>query len=102
VEEIGSILSSKLKTPGNYKDKQITNSPFSYGVRDLQSIGTSTEDIADFKEHCKAVILKFENRISNIEINEIAFDKEKQNLKMSITCLLKRFDKQFVAEIVIS
>jgi predicted component of type VI protein secretion system len=102
IEEISKILSSKLRTPGSYQNIQIIDSPFSYGVRDLQSVGTSTEDLADFKEHCRAMILRFENRISDLEIDDISFDKEKQNLKMNITCVLKHFDKKFTAEIKIS
>ncbi|MDR3224049.1 MAG: hypothetical protein LBT03_00455 [Holosporales bacterium] len=99
IDEIGNILSTKLKLPGDYRSNVFMDVPFSYGVRDIQSVGISLEDLESFKEHCRLQILAFESRISDLEIEDISFNKEKQNIKMTINCKLKNSEQRFTTNI---
>jgi predicted component of type VI protein secretion system len=102
IEEIGNILSSKLRVIGDYRNPKVKDSPFCYGVRDLQSIGTSSEEMEEFKLHCRTMILNFEPRIQDIEITKIFLNRETQNLRLDVTCFLKNGNRKFSTEISIS
>lgn len=97
VEEIGNILFSKLKLSGKYGD--FKDIPFSYGVRDIQSVNASFEELRNFKTHCEEAILNLEPRLESIEISDIKLDKEKQVLNLKIICLPKHHKQNFITEI---
>ena len=81
MEEIGNILSTKLKT------REISyDSPYSYGVRDLQSIENSEESKNIFKDNCREAILRFEPRVSDVEIIELRFNNISQTLEIELSC----------------
>jgi predicted component of type VI protein secretion system len=101
-DEIGNILSSRLMIPDGYVDGDIYNFPFAYGVRDLQSVGISRENLDAFKSHCRKAILRFECRISDVEIGDVAFDKSTQQLKMDISFTLKDRLTKFTTEVTIT
>ncbi|MDR1332834.1 MAG: GPW/gp25 family protein [Holosporales bacterium] len=102
VEEVGNVLSAKLAIPGSHTAKDIYNSPFSYGVRDIQSIGISSGDLDNFKAHCRRAILAFDPRLLNVEIDNIAFDKCAQRLKMSMTFTINAPPTKLAAEILVT
>ena len=83
VSEIGNILASRLKM----KDEVLTlcENPFSYGVRDFQSIDGSEKALQQFMQLCRKMILKNEPRISNIEIEKVRMDKEQQKILLEAT-----------------
>jgi predicted component of type VI protein secretion system len=89
VDEIGNILSSRLKLPQSYKDFDFGNVPFAYGIRDLQSLGYSRRDLEDFKVHCRDMILRLEPRLEYIEIQDINIDKEAQSISITLVCYPK-------------
>jgi predicted component of type VI protein secretion system len=97
INEIGNILSSKLKL--NDENSKSFKIPFLYGVRDLQSIGISDDNIENFKRHCEKIILELEPRLSRIEFDKVNVNKEEQSLKVEITCHLKYRNKKFEAVI---
>ena len=97
VDEIGSILFSKLKISGKYMN--FKDVPFSYGIRDIQSINVSYDELRDFKTHCEEAILNLEPRLESIEISDIKLDKEKQVLNLKIICLPKHHKQNFITEI---
>jgi predicted component of type VI protein secretion system len=99
MEEIGNILSTKLKLPGKFQDIKDRDSPYAYGVRDLQSVGISPEELDTFKNHCKVAILSYECRLIDIEINNISFDKDRQILMLNIQCTPKQTEKKFAMKI---
>ncbi|MDR1365347.1 MAG: GPW/gp25 family protein [Holosporales bacterium] len=88
IKEIENILASRLTIPSDYIDGDIYDFPFAYGIRDLQSVGISQDWLNLFKTCCRKAILKFEGRISNVEIDDVSFDKLAQHLKMSISFTL--------------
>ncbi|MDR0630585.1 MAG: GPW/gp25 family protein [Holosporales bacterium] len=103
MKEIENILSSRLKLSNSYKtDYPKMNSPFSYGVRDLQSIESSQETFEDFKIHCQNTILAFEPRLKNITISDIKINKDILMLFIKITIFLKDTKRVFTTEIMIN
>ncbi|MDR0695404.1 MAG: hypothetical protein LBF56_01355 [Holosporales bacterium] len=98
-EEIGNILSTRLTLSGDHANTRIKDSPYRYGVRDLQSVGVSSEDLEKYKAHCKEAILASESRLYDLEIESISFIKEMQSLQMSMSCVLKGGDYSFLTEI---
>ena len=66
-----------------------TSSPFSYGVRDLQSIDSSDEGLAAFKQHCAEQILRYEPRLEDIDIGSCVINKMTQSLEMEITSKIR-------------
>ncbi len=84
INEIGNILSSKLKT----FDKN-EKSPFSYGIRDLQSIDNSVDALDEFKIHCMEQILRYEPRIEDLYISECNINKMNQTLEIELFCKIK-------------
>ncbi|MDR1390869.1 MAG: GPW/gp25 family protein [Holosporales bacterium] len=96
VEEIGNILSTKLKKLDDREE-----SPFSYGIRDLQSLEISKNSIDEFKIHCCNMILKFEPRISDISVNNYHFDNKSQLLAMEFVCQTVKFSNSFITNILI-
>ncbi|MDR2667372.1 MAG: GPW/gp25 family protein [Holosporales bacterium] len=98
-EEIGNILSSKLKIPGDFTEIAFESTPFSYGVRDIQSIETSNEKLEKLKTHYRKAILNFEPRLSDVEVKTISVNNETQTLKIELICTTKIDDKKFATEI---
>ncbi len=90
IEEIGNILSSKLKISEISYD-----SPYSYGVRDLQSIENSEESMLIYKENCRNAILRFEPRVSDVIITVLHFNNSSQTLEMELTCNIKGTQESF-------
>lgn len=85
IQEIGNILSTKLKT-----DSIDYDSPFSYGVRDLQSLDTSELEIENFKTHCREAILKFEPRLSDVMIQSCTVNHSRQTIELELVCKLRQ------------
>jgi predicted component of type VI protein secretion system len=102
VDEIGNILSSRLMIPNGYVDGDVYSFPFAYGVRDLQSVGISRENLDAFKSHCRKAILRFECRISDVEIGDISFDKTTQHLRMDVSFTLKDQLTKFTTVVTIT
>lgn len=96
-EEIGNILSTKLKI----KDVSI-DSPFGYGVRDLQSLEKSNEAVEQFKQQCCDAILRFEPRISEIEIIECKFNDVAQVLELEFSCQVPSVAGAFTSRITLA
>ena len=94
VEEIGNILSTKLKTR-----EVSTDSPFAYGVRDLQSLEKSDEAINQFKQQCRDTILRFEPRVSDIDILECRFNDLAQTLELEFNCQVPEIGGSFSSKI---
>ena len=97
INEIGNILSSKLKTIDRNED-----SPFSYGIRDLQSIDNSEDSLSDFKIHCAKQILRYEPRIEDIYINECSINKMQQTLEIELVCKIKGRNKDLNTKISVA
>ncbi len=97
INEIGNILSSKLKTID--KNEKL---PFSYGIRDLQSIDNSVESINEFKIHCMEQILRYEPRIEDLYINECVINKMNQTLEIELFCKIKGKNQNLSTKISIS
>lgn len=90
INEIGNILSTKLKTKAASED-----SPFGYGVSDLQSLENSEDSLNEFKLQCRKAILRFEPRIDDVIISNCHFNKLNQCLELEISCQLKNSEKTF-------
>ena len=90
INEIGNILSTKLKMKYTSGD-----SPFSYGISDLQSLENSEDSLNEFKIQCRKTILQFEPRISDIVISDCSFNGLNQCLEIEISCQLKSSEKIF-------
>lgn len=84
IDEIGNILSSKLKIIDKANE-----SPFAYGIKDLQSIDNSIDSLDDFKIHCIKQILRYEPRIDEVFINECVINKMNQTLEIELFCKIK-------------
>lgn len=96
IDEIGNILSSKLKITNRNEE-----SPFAYGIRDLQSIDNSMDRLNDFKNHCIEKILRYEPRIEDLYINECSINKMNQTLEIELICKIKGKDKHLSTKISI-
>jgi predicted component of type VI protein secretion system len=99
IEEIENILSSRLKIPDDYTTLLSENTPFSYGVRDIQSIGGSNEEFEKLKTHYRDTILRFEPRLLDIEIGKMQIHRDTQTLKIEMTCVVKNSNKKFTTSI---
>jgi predicted component of type VI protein secretion system len=88
-KEIGNILSSKLGWSQPFMAINFKDLPLSYGIRDIQSIGTSHTDLENFRVHCREAILNFEPRLRDLEINDVRINKETQSISLEITCYTK-------------
>ncbi len=51
ISEIGRILSTKLSYVADISDYTVFRRPYGYGVKDLQSLGLSNDNISQFAEH---------------------------------------------------
>jgi predicted component of type VI protein secretion system len=90
IHEIGNILSCRLDST-----VPISDSPFSYGTQDLESVNTSAKELSSFGALCRSSILRFEPRLEDLEISDIKIDRETQTLFLDIVCYpkLKEFPK---------
>ncbi|MBR1479470.1 MAG: GPW/gp25 family protein [Alphaproteobacteria bacterium] len=94
VNEIGNILSTRLR-------ERDAVPPFDYGIRDLQSLEGSGEFVERFKAHCRAAILRFEPRVSDILVEDCRFNQQTQHLEMDILIQIKSSNKSFPTKISI-
>lgn len=96
MEEIGNILSTKLKT------FEISyNSPYSYGVRDLQSLENSKESLDTFEENCRRAILRFEPRVSDVTVIKSHINNNLQTLELELSCYVPLANRAFSTKITL-
>jgi predicted component of type VI protein secretion system len=84
VEEIRNIMSCRLRS---YEG--VSENPFCYGLKDIVSVSISHGGFEIFKKECRRSILSLEPRISDIEINEVSIDNEKQEMFIDVSCIIK-------------
>lgn len=96
INEIGNILSSKLKITDKSEE-----TPFSYGIRDLQSVDNSQDAIEEFKDHCIRQILRYEPRVEEVYINECNLNKMNQTLEIELVCKIRGQDHTLNTKILL-
>ncbi|MBQ8651016.1 MAG: GPW/gp25 family protein [Alphaproteobacteria bacterium] len=89
ISEIGRILSTKLSYVADISDYTVFRRPYGYGVKDLQSLGLSNDNISQFAEHCRQAILIFEPRVSDVIIENTEINSNKQHIELSLILRLK-------------
>ena len=70
-------------------------------MRDLQSIDSSDEGLAAFKQHCAEQILRYEPRLEDIYIGSCVINKMTQSLEMEITCKIKGLRNELFTKIYV-
>lgn len=83
INEIRNILSSRIK--GNdYK-----NSPFLYGIPDIESLDGSLDNLELFKKKSESLIIHNEPRISEIRILNAVMNNNTQLLELQMRCVCR-------------
>ena len=75
--------------------------PFSYGIRDLQSVDNSQDAIEEFKDHCIRQILRYEPRVEEVYINECNLNKMNQTLEIELVCKIRGQDHTLNTKILL-
>lgn len=97
IEEIGNILSTKIRS-----ENSTELSPFSYGVKDLQSINDAQENLEAYAKECRKAILRLEPRVTNVSITKCQINKQTQTLEMEISCFVPTVKESFSTNVVLS
>lgn len=94
VNEIYNILSCRLKS----SDK-VTQNPFCYGIKDLQSLDLSYNNLESFRIQCEKIIEHLEPRVDKVEISNINILKNTQSLEFSIKCIIKKTGSKLIKKL---